>query len=72
MIQLKANCIDAMIKAERKKANPDKQLIRSDIVLYKKTLASIDGLGYKDMPPELYKEWVQSVEKEKQKRGFKN
>jgi hypothetical protein len=70
IIQLKANCIDAMIKAEKRKNNPDKQFITTNIALYKNTLASIDGLGYKDMPVELYQEWVKSVEAEKRKRNL--
>jgi len=36
---------------------------------YKTTVITIDSLGYKDMPIELYQEWVKSVEDEKIKRG---
>ncbi|MFW5701109.1 MAG: hypothetical protein ACOCWM_05405 [Cyclobacteriaceae bacterium] len=32
---------------------------------------AIVNLGFKDMPFELYQEWVQSVENEKQKRNIK-
>lgn len=32
----------------------------------------IDELGYKDMPIELYEEWVKSVDEEKNKRGYFN
>ena len=70
LAQLKANCILTMIKAEKSKSKPDTALILADIALHKKVLASVNELGYKDMPIELYKEWVQSVEKEKQKRGY--
>lgn len=70
LIQLKANCLLAMIQAERKKSKPDTALILSEIAAHKRILASVTGLGYKDMPVELYKEWVASVEKEKQKRGL--
>jgi hypothetical protein len=70
LIQLKANYFLAQIKAEKNKARPDTVLILKDIALHKRTLASVNDLGYKDMPIELYKDWVQSVEKEKQKRGL--
>ena len=69
LIELKANCINSKIVAERKKSKPDTQLIVTNIALFKHTMASINGLGYKDMPIELYNEWVKSVEKEKTKRS---
>ena len=72
LVQLKANCLLAMIQAERKKSKPDTALIMADIAQHKRTLASVNELGYKDMPVELYKEWVESVEKEKQKRELTN
>jgi hypothetical protein len=70
LIQDKANCLLAMINAEKKKSHPDVQLILADIALHKQTMKTINELGYKDMPIELYKEWVKSVEKEKEKRGI--
>jgi hypothetical protein len=70
LMQHKANCLLAMIKSERKKPHPDTALIFADIALHKQTMKTINALGYKDMPIELYKEWVRSVEKEKQKRGL--
>ena len=70
LIQLQANCILSMINAEKKKSKPDTSLILADIALHKRTLANVNALGYKDMPVELYKDWVQSVEAEKRKRGF--
>ena len=70
LIQHRANCLLAMITTEKKKPHPDRQLILADIALHKQTMKTINELGYKDMPIELYKEWVRSVEKEKQKRGL--
>jgi hypothetical protein len=70
LIQHKANCLLATIREERKKAHPDTLLILADIALHKQTMKTINELGYKDMPVELYKEWVKSVEKEKEKRGL--
>ena len=68
----KANCIRDMIEAEKKEQNPNKDFINGYIALYKKTIAKIDDLGHKDMPIELYQDWVQSVENEKAKRGITN
>jgi hypothetical protein len=70
IIQNKANCLLSMIKTERKKPHPDTSLIFAEINLHKETMQTVNKLGYKDMPIELYKEWVNSVEKEKQKRGL--
>lgn len=70
LIQNKANCLLAIIKAERKKTHPDTSLLLSEISLHKQTMKTVNDLGYKDMPIELYKEWVRSVEIEKQKRGL--
>ncbi len=70
LIQHKANCLLTMIKTEQKKPRPDTQVLLADIAMHKQTMKTINGLGYKDMPVELYKEWVRSVEKEKQKRGL--
>ena len=70
LLQLKANCIDDQIKKEQNKAVPDSAFIKTKIALYKNTIAKIDASGYKDMPPELYKEWVKAVEQEKSKRSL--
>jgi hypothetical protein len=70
LVQLKANCLLSMIQSEKKKINPDTAVILADIAMHKRMMASVNELGYKDMPIELYKEWVESVEKEKQKRNL--
>jgi hypothetical protein len=69
LIMMKANCIRDKIKAEQKKSNPNNELINNNITLYKKTIKIIDSLGHKDMPTELYQEWVKSVDEEKAKRN---
>jgi hypothetical protein len=69
LLQMKANCILSMYKAERKKNKPDTSQLIADIAMHKELMASITKLGYKDMPIELYKEWIKSVEEEKQKRA---
>lgn len=68
LLMSKANCIRDMIEAEKKKQNPNKDFVNNNIALYKKINTRIDDLGYKDMPIELYQEWVQTVENEKAKR----
>lgn len=69
LIMMKANCIRAKIEAEKKKASPNKEQINRNITLYKKTVTTIDYLGHKDMPTELYQEWIKSVDDEKSKRN---
>lgn len=70
LLMTKANYYRTIGLAEMTKANPNKEFLKNNYALYTKTLAKIDNLGYKDMPPELYAEWVKSVEKEKAKRGI--
>lgn len=69
LVQLRANCLLTMINTEKKKSKPDTAVLMANIALHKRAMADVNQLGYKDMPIELYKDWVQSVEKEKQKRG---
>ena len=70
LIQHKANCLLSLIKVERNKKRPDTALLLADISQHKQLMKTINELGYKDMPIELYKEWVKSVEREKTKRGL--
>jgi hypothetical protein len=67
---MKSNCVKYKIEKERKKPKQNLKLIDTQIGLYKKTIAKIDNLGHKDMPPEIYEEWVKSVEEEKAKRNI--
>jgi hypothetical protein len=66
----KANYYRTVGLAEMNKANPDIAFLKTNYALYKQTLTKIDSLGYKEIPTELYEQWVQSVEKEKKKRGI--
>jgi len=72
LAQMRANCLLTMIHNEQKKRKPDTATLAIDIRLHKQAQAAIASLGYKDMPVELYKDWVQSVEKEKQRRAHHN
>lgn len=70
LLMMKSNCVKYKIEKERKKPKQNLKLIDTQIALYKKTIAKIDNLGHKDMPPEIYEEWVKSVEEEKAKRNI--
>ena len=70
LLMSKANCIKDFIEEEKKKINFNADFINVNIAMYKQTIATIDSLGNKDMPIELYQEWVKSVEEEKIKRGI--
>lgn len=54
LIQNKANCLLSMINAEKKKPHPNKEMILAYIRLHKQTMKTVNELGYKDMPIELY------------------
>lgn len=69
LLMYKANCIKDIIETEKKKEKPDVIFAKTNIANYKSIIAKIDSLGYKDMPIELYQEWVKSVEEEKEKRN---
>ena len=70
LLMEKANFYKNIIETEMKKTTPNIQLANANIVLYKQVVNKIDALGYKDMPAELYQDWVKSVEAEKSKRGI--
>lgn len=70
LLMLKANYYRETGTAEQKKPNPSQQLMENTYAAYKHTVAAIDNLGYKEMPIELYEEWIKSVEAEKSKRGI--
>ncbi len=70
LLMTKANYYRTVGLAEIKKQNTNKEFLKDNYALYKQALAKIDSLGYKEMPTELYEQWVQSVEKEKKKRGI--
>jgi len=72
LLQNKANGLLALINSEKKKQHPDGKMILSFIALHKQTMHTISALGYKEMPIEMYKQWVKAVEKEKAKRGLLN
>ncbi|OMP75685.1 MULTISPECIES: hypothetical protein [unclassified Chitinophaga] len=68
LLMIKANFFRAICLTELKKAHPDIAFVKNNYDLYKNNQGTIDQLGYKDMPAELYEDWVKSVEREKIKR----
>ncbi|MBX2923444.1 MAG: hypothetical protein KF746_14675 [Chitinophagaceae bacterium] len=69
LLMSKANYYKHIGEADNARNNPDMAFSAKNHALYQKTLNTIDSLGYKEMPTELYQEWVKSVEKEKAKRA---
>lgn len=70
LLMIKANYFKHIGEAENAKQNPDMVFSKKNYELYSEVISKIDALGYKEMPMELYQEWVKSVEKEKAKRGI--
>lgn len=70
LLIMKANYFRHFGQLEKQKNNPDFTFLDKNYASYKSTLHIIDSLGYKDMPIEMYEEWVKSVEDEKAKRGI--
>jgi len=70
LLMTKANYYRSIGLAEKNKQNPDTEFMRNNYAMYKAALSKIDRLGYKEMPTELYEQWVQDVEKEKKKRSL--
>lgn len=70
LLMTKASYYRAVGLAEMKKHNTDKEFMKNNYAMYLAAIAKVDKLGYKDMPPELYEQWVQSVESEKKKRSL--
>lgn len=68
LLMIKANYYRHEAEIKKRNLNVNMQSLKDIYALYKKTVAQIDALGYKEMPAEQYEEWIKSVEKEKSKR----
>ncbi len=69
LLMNKANYYKAQVEKEKVKGSDRMTAATSTwIAEYKATVAKIDELGYKDMPSELYAQWVKDVESEKSKQ----
>lgn len=65
----RANYYKYIGEAESKKPTPNPAHLKNIYHSYKTTISKIDALGYKEMPADIYQQWVKSVEKEKRKRA---
>lgn len=68
LLMSKANYYSKTGMKEQEKNNPSQEVLKEMYDKQELVYAQINNLGHKDMPLELYEQWVQSVENEKQKR----
>ena len=66
LLMCKSNYYGGLGMKEQKKTSPDPKKLKYYYDLQTAMLEKINALGHKEMPPELYRKWVESVEKEKQ------
>ena len=72
LLMCRINYYGNQLKTEKEKTNPDINYIREMFKNQETAYEMIVSLGHKDMPIEQYEEWVQSVEKKKQKLNQQN
>jgi len=72
LLMSKANYFAKTGMNEQKKNNPNQEILKEMYDNQELIYTQINNLGYKKMPLELYEQWVQSVENEKQKRTISN
>lgn len=72
LLMSKANYFAKTGMNEQKKNNPNPKILKEMYDNQELIYAQINNLGHKEMPLELYEQWVQSVENEKQKRTITN
>ncbi|MCL4817236.1 MAG: hypothetical protein KJZ56_11390 [Flavobacteriales bacterium] len=72
LLMSKANYFAKTGMNEQKKNNPNQEILKEMYDNQELIYAQINNLGHKEMPLELYEQWVQSVENEKQKRTINN
>ena len=66
----KADCYRYFGLTEQAKPKRDKQKTKAYHQAYQEAVSKTNELGYKEMPKELYNDWVKSVEAEKTRRGL--
>lgn len=69
LLMSKANYFGQVGMKEQIKSAPNRSLLQNMYDKQEIIYQQINQLGHKDMPLELYEQWVQSVENEKQKRN---
>jgi len=70
LLMCKANFYARMGTLEQVKSIPDTKILKNLYDQYMLVSQQISRLGHRDMPPDLYEEWIQSVEDEKIKRNY--
>ncbi|MCC5922104.1 MAG: hypothetical protein LAT68_17215 [Cyclobacteriaceae bacterium] len=70
LLMAKANHYREIGMKSLKDAKADEVFLKENHRKFTEVNTIIDELGYKDMPVELYEEWVKSVDDEKKKRIF--
>lgn len=70
LLMCKANYYAQTGTKEQKKRNPNFEILKDMYDKQELVYNQINNLGHKDMPLEIYEQWVQSVENEKQKRDL--
>lgn len=75
-LMTKQNCLQTIGKRQQEEAKkkgigttPEMEKIHKEYLALNK---QIEELGYREMPQELYEQWIKSVEEEKQKSSTKN
>lgn len=72
LLMCRINYYGNQLKLEQGKIKPDINYVNKVFASQEQAYEKIVQLGHKDMPFELYEQWVQSVENEKQKRTITN
>lgn len=71
LLMCKANYYAQKGTNEQQKKNPNFDILKETYNKQQMVYGQINDLGHKDMPLEMYEEWVKMVENEKQKRSKK-
>lgn len=70
LLMCRINYYGNQIKLEKEKTKPDIDYIKKVFASQEQAYEMIVQLGHKDIPIELYEEWVKSVENEKLRRNI--
>jgi len=70
LLRCKVNYYGSFVKSEQNKMYPNREFLKEMFDKQEIAYGKIVELGHKDMPFEVYEQWVQSVEEEIQKRNL--
>ena len=68
LLMCKVNYYTTIGQNEKEKNNPNPEILKEAFEKQELVVHTINNLGYKDMPVEVYEQWIQSLEKEMKKR----